>query len=220
MYITIYIMNSKIVCILPICTNPTNNMSIKGEERNDQYIEGLNTFFGHLDVLNKPNIDIIIFDNTIGKHKMLPEQILKVIPSNVRIITDNVNNYGCINKGAGLIECWRYCNDIIKQYDYLIHFEPRQLLLNFNFIQNFLENPRNLFTYGQNGIHFNTGLFCINSETLLLFIDNIDLQLMVSNFVSIEYAIFDFFKNNNIPFSVTEKMELLWFPYLEKEIEL
>ena len=125
-------MDQKILCILPICINPTNSSSNSGSERIEQYISGLNKFFEHIDILNKYTVDIIIFDNTINKTEMLPEKIIKIIPNNVKIINDNVNKYGCINKGAGLIECWRYLNNSISQYDFLIHFEPRQLLLNFN----------------------------------------------------------------------------------------
>ena len=211
-------MDQKILCILPICINPTNTSSNKGLERIEQYISGLNKFFEYIDILNKYTVDIIIFDNTINKTEKLPEKILNIIPDNVKIINDNVNNYGCINKGAGLIECWNYLNNSIKQYHFLIHFEPRQLLLNFNFITNFLENPRNLFTYGANNNHFNTGLFCISCNLLLSFINRVKLDEMCNKSISIEYSLFDFFKKNNIPYNLIDKMELVWFPHLCKHI--
>lgn len=211
-------MEEKILCILPICINPTNKSSNTGSERIEQYIKGLNKFFEYIDILNKYTVDIIIFDNTMNKTEKLPEKILEIIPNNVKIINDNVNNYGCKNKGAGLIECWRYLNNSIGQYDFLIHFEPRQLLLNFNFIQNFLENPRNLFTYGANNNHFNTGLFCISCKVLLIFINSVNLDEMCNKSISIEYVLFDFFKKFNIPYRLTDKMELVWFPQLYKSI--
>ena len=205
-------MTSKILLLMPICINPTNADSVKGEERINQYINGLNKVFEYLEILNKYNVDIIIFDNTIKKDNTLPIQITNVIPSCVKIINDDVNNYGRLNKGAGLIECWKYCTTFLKEYDFLIHFEPRQLLLNFNFIQNFLDNPRNLFTYGEDRQHFNTGLFCIKCEILIPFVHIINLDVMSSNSICIEYILFDFFKNNNIPSFVADKMELTWFP--------
>lgn len=211
-------MEQKILCILPICINPTNNSSNTGLERIEQYITGLNKFFEYIEILNNYKVDIIIFDNTINKTESLPKNILDVIPDNVKVINDNVNNYGCINKGAGLIECWRHLNNSIGQYDFLIHFEPRQLLLNFNFITNFLENPRNLFTYGANNNHFNTGLFCISCKVLITFINNVNLNEMCQKYISIEYILFDFFKKFNIPYCLTDKMELVWFPHLCKPI--
>ena len=211
-------MNQKILCILPICINPTNNSSNKGLERIEQYVSGLSKFFQYIDTLNKYVVDIIIFDNTIKKTESLPDKILQIIPKNVKIITDIVNNYGCINKGAGLIESWMYLNNYICQYDFLIHFEPRQLLLNFNFITNFLENPRNLFTYGENRYHFNTGLFCISCKILMVFIHSVKLNEMCHNYISIEDILFDFFKKFNIPYSLMDKMELVWFPHLCKPI--
>jgi hypothetical protein len=211
-------MEQKILCILPICINPTNNSSNTGLGRTEQYITGLNKFFEFIEILNNYKVDIIIFDNTINKTESLPKNILDVIPDNVKVINDNVNNYGCINKGAGLIECWNYLNSSISQYDFLIHFEPRQLLLNFNFITNFLENPRNLFTYGENNNHFNTGLFCISCKVLITFINSVNLHEMCQKYISIEYILLDFFKKFNIPYCLTDKMELVWFPYLSKPI--
>ena len=211
-------MEQKILCILPICINPTNNSSNTGLGRLEQYINGLNKFFEYIEILNNYKVDIIIFDNTINKTESLPKNILDVIPDNVKVINDNVNNYGCINKGAGLIECLKYLNNSISQYEFLIHFEPRQLLLNFNFITNFLENPRNLFTYGENNSHFNTGLFCISCKVLITFIKSINLHEMCEKYISIEYILLDFFKKFNIPYCLTDKMELVWFPHLWKPI--
>ena len=209
-------MEQKILCILPICINTTNKNSNTGLERIEQYITGLNKFFEYIEILNNYKVDIIIFDNTINKTEMLPAKILEIIPKNVKIINDMVNNYGCINKGAGLIESWIYLNNYISQYDFLIHFEPRQLLLNFNFITSFLENPRNLFNHGGSNDHFNTGLFCISSKVLTTFIKSINLNEMCEKYISVEFILFDFFKKFNVPYCIADKMELVWFPHLCK----
>jgi hypothetical protein len=207
---------TKFICILPICSNPTNCESVTGEKRIQQYIDGFNKFFEYISVLNDNLVDIYIFDNTVDKNSKIHDRLLEVIPPNVTIINDIVNTYGKRNKGAGLIEMWRYLRDIITNYDFLIHFEPRQLLLNFDFIHLFFENPNNLFTYGENKIHFNTGLFCINCTILLSFIDIVDIEYMSYNSICVEYLIFDFFIENKIPYNVTEKMNLIWFPFNEK----
>jgi hypothetical protein len=213
-------MSIKILCILPICINPINSSSYKGVERIQQYIVGLTKFFEYNEILNTHKVDIIIFDNTLNKIEELPEEIKNSIPTNVKIIVKNINNYGSKNKGSGLIECWRYLKNIIYEYDFLIHFEPRQLLLNFNFIQSFLDNPRNLFTYGEGNKHFNTGLFCMDCKILISFINTVNLDIMVSKYISIEYMIFDFFVGKKIPYFLKDKMELIWFPFLQQPIKM
>jgi hypothetical protein len=203
----------KILCMLPICCYPTNTGSNRGEERIQQYVKGLVKFFEYNAILKKHNVDIYIVDNSIKDGDGLHADILAIIPENVKINMSLNNNFGCRNKGAGLIEQWRYCKDIIIQYDWLIHFEPRQKLLNFNFINDFLENPRNLFTLGNSKNHFNTGLFCIDSSKLLYYCHNTVLSIMVVSSISIEYDLFNYIKKNNILFYIRPKMELIWFDY-------
>ena len=128
----------KILCLMPICCNPIHKDSCKGEERIQHYVNGFHKFFEYSHLLNEHNVDIIVFDNTIDKTDNLPQELIDVIPNNVKIINDHVNQYGYINKGAGLIEMWKYLRDTIQEYDYLIHFEPRQLLIDFSFIDFFL----------------------------------------------------------------------------------
>jgi hypothetical protein len=204
-------MTNKIVCILPICCNPSNRDSCKGEKRIIQYVDGLKKFFEYSDILKEFNVDIYVFDNTLSKNDKLPQQLLDVIPEYVTIITDEVNNYGCINKGAGLIESWRYLKDIIDKYDFLIHFEPRQILQNFNFIQYFLHNQENLFRLGEGNNHFYTGLFSIKCESLINYINNVNINEMVIKYISVEYDIYNYFINNKITYSIRDKMEVIWF---------
>ena len=208
---------TKILCLMPICCNPIHNQSTKGSERLQNYVNGLRKFFEYSHLLNQHNVDIIIFDNTIDKSSNLPQELLDIIPRNVKILNDNVNEYGSKNKGAGLIEMWKYLRSTIQEYEFLIHFEPRQVLIDFSFVEFFLSEYCNLFTYGENRKHFNTGLFCISCPILLRFIDCVDINWMIINFVSIEYIIFDLFIQNNLPFKVRDKMNLIWYPYQEKE---
>jgi len=197
--------------LLPICLQPTNSESNKGEKRLLQYKDGLCSLFEYNDIFVKNNIDIILFDNTIDSIDDIPVTIKDVLPSNVKVFAKIVNDYGKINKGAGLIEQWLHNKEIIKKYDYFIHFEPRQLLKSNQFIESFLENPRNLFTINTNTPVFNTGLFCIEVKYLLKYICNVDLNSMVSNCISIENDLYKFFINNNFKFYTLEKMDLIWF---------
>ena len=209
--------NNKILCILPICCYPANKGSNNGAERIQQYVNGLGKFFEYNDILKKHNIDIYIADNSIKRGGNLPPEILSVIPEHVKISTSLNNHFGAINKGAGLIEQWLYCKDIITNYDWLIHFEPRQLLLNFNFINNFLENPRNLFTIGDGNNHFNTGLFCIETCSLLHYSTSVDLNIMSIRYISIEYDLYNYIIKHKIKFDILAKMELIWFDIAAKK---
>ena len=210
--------SNKILCMLPICCYPTNVDSNRGAERIQQYVEGLNKFFEYNDIFKKQNVDIYIVDNSIKDGDSLPAELLTILPDSVIINTSLNNTFGCVNKGAGLIEQWLYCKDIIAKYDWLIHFEPRQLLLNFNFINNFLENPRNLFTLGNGNNHFNTGLFCIESKLILNYSFSRNLNKILTHYISIENDLYNYMSLNNIDYNILDKMNLLWFDFQGKKI--
>jgi hypothetical protein len=199
--------------MLPICCYPVNKASNRGTERIQQYIVGLSKFFEYNDILKKNNIVVYLVDNSIKVGDTLPQAVLNIIPDNVIINTSLNNKFGRFNKGAGLIEQWLHCNDIIEKYDWFIHFEPRQLLLNFNFINNFLENPRNLFIFGTGNKHFNTGLFCIQSNKLLDYSNKCDLNCMVSQSISIEYDLYNYMLLYNVQYDILDKLNLVWFDY-------
>ena len=204
---------TKILCMLPICCYPTNACSNSGVERIKQYIDGLRKFFEYNDVLKKHNIDVYLVDNSIKDGVTLPPAILNIIPDNVTVNTSLNNNFGWLNKGAGLIEQWLHCKDIIEKYDWFIHFEPRQLLLNFDFINNFLETPRNLFILGAGNNHFNTGLFCIHANKLLDYSNKCVLKHMVSQSISIEYDLYNYMLSYKNQYDILDKLNLVWFDY-------
>jgi hypothetical protein len=203
----------KTIFLLQMCLYPTNGFSLtRGKDRIQQYVNGLTRVFEYNDIIQKNSIDVLIFDNSIQNSNDLPIEIIEILPTNVTFLYANINNYGCINKGAGLIESWLYLQEIIINYKWIIHFEPRQLLINFEFINNFLNNPRSLFTYSQ-GIEesfFNTGLFCIKSDILQRYINQVDLNNMLNAGISIEKDIYIYLKNNNILFDITDKLNLKW----------
>jgi hypothetical protein len=146
---------------------------------------------------------MILADNSSGFDLTLDNRII--------VIKNNPNSYGRINKGAGLIEIWSNNIKLLKQYDYIIHFEPRQLLINNDFIDSFIKSPRNLFTIGKEQNHFNTGLFCIKSSILLHYIRLNPPQLLVAKQLGIEYSIYDYFLRNKIHFDTRKKMNLIWY---------
>jgi len=201
----------KIIFLLNICCFPENTSSFNNKIRIQQYIDGLNTVFQYNNIIKKHDIDVYITDNTIKNGETLPREILNIIPSNLQLSLCLKNKLGKKNKGAGLIDTWKYNEDLIKKYDWIIHFEPRQLLQSFQFVESFLKEPRNLFTININVEHFNTGLFCISKENLINYINNCDLNKMVNNSISIEDDLYKYFQDNKINYDTLEKMDLLWF---------
>ena len=180
-----------------------------GKKRIEQYQKGIDKL---LELNRKYNLDIYIADNGSDFDLTLDKRIT--------VIKNNPNNYGKINKGAGLIEIW--CNNIelLKQYDYIIHFEPRQLLINNDFIDDFMKNPRTLFTYNHNPCqqkHFNTGLFSCKTAEILKFINEFPPDFFVKKALGIEHALYYFYNNNKIQYDTLDKMSLIWYDAAAKK---
>lgn len=185
-----------------------------GEDRINQYIDGFDTFLKGHDRFS--GIDFIISDNTSLDVSEIDQRIISRFPAGSRLFLSRNNQVGGLNNGAGLIFTWRCLEDEFRRHDWVIHHEPRQKTRNFDFIDSFLSNPRNLFTINkEHGRHFNTGLFCISSTSLIDYCKSIDLIEMVKNSISIEDHIFQFFHREKIPFDVREEMGLTWYPFGE-----
>ena len=217
----------KIICELRICTNIENtNLYKQGvlentNNRIQQYVNGLKKFFDfNQKNIDENKLDVYITDNTVANPELLHKEILNVIPKECRIITCINNNYGCYNKGAGDIEQWLYCKDLIKEYEYFIHFEPRQILKTNNFIDDVVNNLRTLLTIGKEQNHFNTGLFCIKTTELFNIIKKYTPEVLIKNSIGIEYAMYNFIIENNISYDTREKMDIIWFPTNLNPIEM
>ena len=182
----------------------------KTEKRIKQYQQGIDKI---VELNKKYNLDIYIADNGHNFDDKIK------IPECIKIIKNNPNKFGVFNKGAGLLEVWRKNIDILENYDYIIHFEPRQLLIDNYFIDNFIKNPRTLFTMNVNTKGaYNTGLFSCKSTDLINFIRCISPESIITNNISIEYVMYNFFTQNNILFDILDKMNLIWYDtYAKKE---
>ena len=171
-----------------------------GKKRIEQYQKGIDKL---IELNSKYNFDIYLADNGLDFGDKI------TINNKIKIISDNPNNYGKYNKGAGLIEVWINNEEILSKYDYIIHFEPRQLLIDNYFINNFMENPRSLFTMNIPGA-YNTGLFACKPLELFNFI-KYKSPILIKNNLSIEYVMYQFFTQNKIPFDILDKMSLIWY---------
>lgn len=218
------------VCLLNICSNISTESYLykrgqltPNDIRLTQIVNGLTEFFKYNAVyIESGQIDVYVTDNSIPHDMSLNKQILDVLHPKCRIITCLNNNYGCYNKGAGIIEQWKYCQEkhqIFDNYKWFIHFEPRLFLKNNDFIDSFIKNPRELFTYAPTNsiIHFNTGLFAIYTSHIIDFIKTISLKWMVQNIISIEHILYNYFKENNFEFDTIEKMNVIWHDWYQND---
>jgi len=180
--------------------DPDNPTMTHGEERVQQYLDGFSKFFEYPGL---QKLDVLIADNTITEDRPLDSRIQNLISSHECKIILCDNNQGKQNKGIGVLEQWRYCRDTILEYDWIIHFEPRQLLISFDFFDSFFEDPRNLFNE-QEG-HFWTGLFAVSPIALIDFVDNHSLD----RGQSIEYVLYDYIKDR-YELDTIDKLNLAW----------
>lgn len=165
----------------------------KKKFRNSLYKNGLKLLFDKSINFEIYDVDFIFVDNTVSSQKKIDSEILDILPSNVLVQTIKRNNYGKKNYGAGDIDVWRYNKDIIQNYEYFFHYEPRIQVFNKNFIKDFLEYPCNYFSHDQTNYQFNTGYFGIRTVELIKFINSVDLDNMVINKISIEKMLYDYF---------------------------
>ena len=130
----------------------------------------------------------------------IDSRILEVIPDYVKFKIKNDNQYGSVNKGAGLLTSWKRNLEDFSSYDYIIHFEPRLEFNNYSLLDNFMKTPKTIITIGDNGKHFNTGLFIFKIDTFIKYLNSITPEYITNNKTSLEYHLFDFviFDHNSV----------------------
>jgi hypothetical protein len=198
-------MNDTLI-FLPISTIVNEQKSnLSNIKRKEQYINGIKNLLKYKNI-NK--FDILLIDNTTI---FIDNDINNLLPDNSIFISINKNKNGSINPGAGIIECWLNCQNILKNYKWILHFEPRLNIINYNFFDLFLNDKQSIFKYGSiDKNHFFTGIFTIQTDILINFINTIDINYMCNNHIGLEYNLFDFYKSNNIQFIETKLLNIIW----------
>ena len=102
------------------------------------------SIFKHNDYFVSNGIDIVYVDNTISNLDDLPG-IKNIIPPNVTCVFKENNIYGQKSNTAGCFEHWVLSKDMWEKYDYIIHFEARQILKSRKFFEEFLKAPVSTF---------------------------------------------------------------------------
>lgn len=150
-------MSNDTVLFLALSQNTSHSVASKGEERIQQYINGIEKLFEY-DF--KDRADVIVCDNTT---EHLDKRIIRALPCDTEYYTYE-NNTGAMNKSIGLYDQWKSCQNVMKPYKWVVHFEPRQILKRHDFFDSFFKNKRNLFNV--RGDHFWTGLFSIGQKEM------------------------------------------------------
>lgn len=184
-----------------------NNQLANNTLRIKQYKDGINQFVSLFKSNN--DVDTYISDNSSYFADNYETKILFEMMG-IKLLSSSANQFGGINKGSGIIENWIHHINLLLQYEYVIHFEPRLLLTSIEMIENFLNNPRNMFTHGTGDNHFNTGLFMIKTTDLLKFTVEYTPKFLVERTLGLEYAMYEFFINNYIQYDIIKKMNVIW----------
>lgn len=151
-------MSNDTVLFLALSQNTNHPIASKGEERIQQYINGIKKLFEY-DFKDKA--DVVVCDNTTSH---LDKRIIRALPWDTEYYTYE-NNTGVRSKSIGLYDQWKSCQNIMEPYKWIIHFEPRQILKKHDFFDSFFKNKRNAFNV--RGDHFWTGLFSISQKEML-----------------------------------------------------
>jgi len=176
--------------------------------RKQQLINGLKKLFEY--DYKKHTCDILITDNTCTD--LYPE-LQELLPEGTIVRCFRDNHVGAINKGAGLIQKWLYNQETLLQYEWILHFEGRQLLQSFEFMDRFFADPRTYFRYGNpfdssDLSHFYTGLFTVKVQDLFRFCSLYPIERLLKQHISIEYAMKDVLIDRTI---LVPRLQLRWF---------
>ena len=147
------------------------------QSRIDQYIEGFDSLSKYkiLDLFEKN----IIVDNTVSSKTDIPKDLLAAIGDKTELHLFKENELGLLNKGAGVIESLSRIKSIIKEYDFIVYFEPKLKIIDDNFFKKFIDNPSNIFYKVDNYPQVKSGYFASTSNDFLELFDYINLEEMI-----------------------------------------
>ena len=190
--------------------------------RRRQYSSGIKDICKR--IKNYENIDLFIADNTISDESTLCSDLRSQL-SNIkghRKFYKIDNHFGSKNKGCGLLAQWRHAlPSIVDNYQFVIHYEPRQQMNDESFLMNFQKSPENMFRLDAVFVckyhlfpmlhrHFQTGYFSCNSRTLLDIALSLDEKVMCNKSLSIEGLIYQYFKHRKLIFKAVKQLGISW----------
>lgn len=214
----------------------------EAEERIKQFQAG----FGQVAELVKkyPDFDVFPVDSTLHPGFILDERVQNAINSIPNLQETNFfwdNELGKINKGCGLIIQWRRVLPKIaaRNYEYIIHYEPRQFLLDFSFFERFVKKNANYFKATSYRItastkawpvrfclkiipvyrhNFWTGLFSLETALFKDFVTSTDLNRLAKKKVSLEDYMYQKLDKSQI--YLIDRLGLLWHNSFDYKTEI
>ncbi len=155
-----------------------------------------------------------IFIDNSGYLKQYSEFKQLLLNNSITIVANAPNEYGGINKGAGVIESLEFSQNYLKNYDRILYFEPRQLLIDTSFIDT-VKNEMiidNFFCKDFVENQYHTGMFCMGTRELQQFIYETPASVLCKYNQNIESAIYLFIDRHKhkIEKTIVSKLKLLW----------
>lgn len=213
----------KTALILPTAFCTTFNPGPNSEERIEQYCKG---FEQVAEIVSKyPDFDVYLVDNTVDDSSRvdirLIEGLNKIFTLKEKMFFSD-NEYGKRNKGAGLICAWKgFLSRVTTEYEYVVSFEPRQELIDFNFFDRFIQHPNSYFRLVRSPVRkfrvfpillhqVVTGFSIFRKKDMEAYAKSVDLAHMTDNKISIEDDLFDFLFKNQIAFEAVSKAGIRW----------
>lgn len=213
----------KTAIVMPTAFISTNPNSNGREERIAQYVAG---FKQVADLVAKhPEFDVFFVDSTVEDPSTLDARLmesLNSIPNLKKVHFFYNNDYGKKNKGAGVIVQWRGILPFIgDEYEYVIHFEPRQELENFSFFETFLKSPKRYLKVMKSKVkrlkvipwtitQMWTGLMSLTKQDYAGYCAQADLDKMVFYRTSLESDLYQYIVRKKLPFQNLDTLGILW----------
>ena len=194
--------DNNVLLLLPISTKVCERRSkLKQSKRKQQYIDGIKRILEYSKI---KQFDIVLIDNTTEEKDPDLEEILPFVSEYIAI---NKNDQGSRNIGAGIIDVWHYLKNDIKSYDWIVHYEPRQYMKDFRVFDMFLQEPQNIFSYGdKKKNHYYTGLFTLATSELIYYLSKVNAKTLTRKRIGLEYSMFEYIKR----VTMIDKMGIRW----------
>ena len=185
-----------------------SNAVCLGEKRVAQYVEGFKSFFCYYKKYFNSYKDVYVVDNTLKDISHLDERIINEIPEAVQYVFTQKNNYGKINKGAGLLENWHTLKEAIFKYEFMFHYEPRLLIKTPEIFNRFAKERRTTFLEHEIE-QFKTGALIIKTSDFKDYLQSRSAEMLCGLNTSIEDDIYNFFKNYKHNFTLIKNSGML-----------
>ena len=172
-----------------------------------------------------PVFDIFSVDNTVPDDSQIDRRLsesLDAIPALTAKCHFDDNEVGRINKGSGLVVQWaRVLPELIGRYEYVVHYEPRQKLVNESFFERMAAAPAAYMCFYRDQVKFYgvipltlprawTGLFSIKTVDLLAYVNSPDRGVP---------AHISYYKKGRLMRSIRARVLPGWFAEIEQCIE-